>query len=159
MAQLAQFASVMVYTGFCFYYNYKQSQLESRHVLACLIQVGEMASLFVLFYGFYKKSYSKGKGKDSKKTDVASAGVNPEKLKGDGMYKDECNVAIASSVSGELTDECAASIGSLVGSVKEVVRRSPRTRQALASRMSNVVEQTSPSVAKATAKPSWALFS
>ncbi|GMI23524.1 hypothetical protein TeGR_g9068 [Tetraparma gracilis] len=142
MAQLAQFASVMVYTGFCFYYNHQQGQLEGRHVLACAIQVGEMASLFVLFYGFYKKSY-KGKPKqdDSKKTDAAE-------------IKDECNAALEASVSGEVSDECAVAIGSLVGAARRSARLAPNR---IAAKVNKAAEATSP-VAKATARPSWALF-
>lgn len=62
MAQLIQFLSVNVYTGFA--YNYwDKSILTNYHLLAMIIQLGEMTSLFVLFFSFYKKSYSNKKKK------------------------------------------------------------------------------------------------
>jgi elongation of very long chain fatty acids protein 4 len=138
MAQLAQFASVMVFTAVCFYANYQKGQLESKHVLACVIQVGEMASLFVLFFGFYKKSYAKAdKAAKKKKDDDIEVEV-----------EDECAVAIERSVKGEIQDECATAIGSLVQPM----------RHATSKLASKVTKDQSP-VAKATQRPTWGLGS
>jgi elongation of very long chain fatty acids protein 4 len=145
MAQLAQFASVMLFTAVCFYTNYHKGQLERNHVLACVIQVGEMASLFVLFFGFYNKSYSKDKDDDN-------AG---KKKKNDDLtveVKDECSKAIESTVKsageGEIQDECAAAIGAMVAPV----------RNATSKLASSVTKDHSP-LAKATQRPTWGLGS
>ena len=112
MAQLAQFASVMVFTGVCFWSNYRQGQLEGRHVAACVIQVGEMASLFVLFYGFYKKSYKSG-GANKKNDDLVQV----------GEIQDECQAAIV-SVGKVVVDkvEIAASASAVLSPSKATKR-------------------------------------
>jgi len=58
-AQLLQFTSVLVYSSFCIMLAPKE--IEARHYAAIFIQIWEMASLFVLFSIFYKKSYRKSK--------------------------------------------------------------------------------------------------
>jgi len=60
MAQLFQFASVVVYTLISMA-SYPIHQRTKWHYIGCAIQIGEMVSLFVLFSQFYKKSYSKNK--------------------------------------------------------------------------------------------------
>ena len=120
-AQLAQFASVVVYTAFCLHSNWKSGQLASNHIWACVIQVGEMVSLFVLFSSFYRRSYkAKKQSKSSKAVALTSAGS--ESSQDDREYKDECNVAIQDSVDGTYIDECQRAVKSLVEQGKEAAR-------------------------------------
>lgn len=58
-AQLTQFMSVIVYSGFC---TNMWGEKRTWEALTCIgVQVGEMSSLFFLFMAFYKRKYSKGK--------------------------------------------------------------------------------------------------
>ena len=150
MAQLAQFASVMVYTALCFYVNHQKGQLSWKHILAMTIQVGEMASLFVLFFGFYKKSYKSG-AQGGKGGDKAGKGTVGSRKKNDDLSShndlkdgpdDACNVAVRAT--GEFHDECSAAIGTLVKPVQDAVS-SARTGVASNAK-------------KAANRPSWALF-
>ena len=115
-AQLLQFASVIVYTAFCLYYNAKDGRLQARHVWACVIQVGEMASLFVLFSRFYKRSYAGGKKGDEKKE--AKELLLTKSKSDSNMYVDECAKAIregGAAANAGYGEECAAAIMSVVG--------------------------------------------
>lgn len=58
-AQLLQFTSVLVYSSF--YIKLAPKEIEARHYTAMFIQIWEVASMFVLFSIFYKKSYRKSK--------------------------------------------------------------------------------------------------
>ncbi len=79
-AQLLQFLSVLVYSVFS-YLKWPEDERNWRHVVAVVIQVWEMVSLFALFSFFYAKSY----GKKSKK----------EKLD-----DDQCQKAVTNAVAG-----------------------------------------------------------
>lgn len=83
MAQLFQFASVIVYTACAVPYWYAAGA-SSRTYIAAAIQVFEMTSLFILFMAFYKKSYSK---KSKRKTDAIEAETED----------DQCQVAMATA--------------------------------------------------------------
>jgi multisubunit Na+/H+ antiporter MnhG subunit len=81
MSQLFQFCSVILYTAVAIY------SWETRTfnvLLAAAIQVFEMASLFVLFMAFYKRSYKKKDGTTRKK----------EK---EEEQDDQCQVAVATA--------------------------------------------------------------
>lgn len=58
-AQLVQFMSVLVYSGFSF--RGLPEEANWKHHAALIIQDAEMISLFVLFMHFYNKAYSKRK--------------------------------------------------------------------------------------------------
>ena len=64
-AQLLQFLTVIVYTGFIAKHLYEQNAPTSLY-LGCGIQVFEMASLFFLFMKFYSGAYKKKSGSSSK---------------------------------------------------------------------------------------------
>ena len=57
-AQLIQFTSVLIYTGFM---GYVHRDMTPRHWFTMAVQVFEMSSLFVLFMLFYAKTYKKRK--------------------------------------------------------------------------------------------------
>jgi hypothetical protein len=59
MAQLTQFTTVLVYSGFSI--RFLPEDGNWRHFTALAIQDAEMISLFLLFLHFYKKAYSKKK--------------------------------------------------------------------------------------------------
>ena len=58
-AQLLQFTSVVVYTGFSFAIVRKGGQAEAKHYACFAVQTFEMTSLFYLFSLFYSKAYKK----------------------------------------------------------------------------------------------------
>ena len=58
--QLLQFASVIVFTFVCLYFRFTNSAHDEGFYICSVIQIFEMASLFVLFRAFYKKAYKKG---------------------------------------------------------------------------------------------------
>mmetsp|Transcript_27595 Transcript_27595/g.60768 ORF Transcript_27595/g.60768 Transcript_27595/m.60768 type:complete len:341 (-) Transcript_27595:323-1345(-) len=60
-AQLLQFTSVVVYTGFSFAIVKKEGKAETKHYACFAVQVFEMTSLFYLFSLFYSKAYKKRK--------------------------------------------------------------------------------------------------
>ena len=60
-AQLLQFTSVVVYTGFSFVIVKKEGKAEAKHYACFAVQVFEMTSLFYLFSLFYSKAYKKRK--------------------------------------------------------------------------------------------------
>ena len=62
-AQLTQFTSVVIYTGFCTYIHANKGDLQSKHIGCLVVQFLEMASLFVLFMHFYAKAYKNKKSK------------------------------------------------------------------------------------------------
>lgn len=64
MAQLAQFTTVVIYSGVSFCMMPKGTHWSRYAALFC--QVGEMTSLFFLFLHFYKKSYNNKGSKPSK---------------------------------------------------------------------------------------------
>jgi len=67
-AQLLQFLSVIVYTvGVLFWSRDEGQELGTMEVVATLVQVFEMVSLFILFSMFYKKAY-KSKSKKGSST-------------------------------------------------------------------------------------------
>ena len=70
-AQLIQFTTVVFYSCFSLA-MWPREETEWKHVACIVIQVWEMASLFALFFIFYRKSYGKKKPASS----VASTGVN-----------------------------------------------------------------------------------
>lgn len=59
-AQLLQFATVLVYSGFSFL-RFPKDEANWKHHCALVIQDAEMISLFVLFMHFYNKAYRKKK--------------------------------------------------------------------------------------------------
>mmetsp|Transcript_6526 Transcript_6526/g.16239 ORF Transcript_6526/g.16239 Transcript_6526/m.16239 type:complete len:345 (+) Transcript_6526:135-1169(+) len=61
LAQLLQFTSVVVYTGFSFAIVRNGGEAETKHYLSYALQVFEMVSLFYLFSLFYSKAYKKKK--------------------------------------------------------------------------------------------------
>lgn len=67
-AQLIQFTSVLVYTGFMTYFH---RDGEVKHWVTMAVQSFEMLSLFVLFTYFYAKAYKKKK-ESKKKLDTNS---------------------------------------------------------------------------------------
>lgn len=62
MAQLIQFVSVVVYSGFSCLWMSKGATW--KNYTAIYVQVFEMVSLFVLFMHFYRKTYSKKPAKN-----------------------------------------------------------------------------------------------
>lgn len=58
-AQLLQFTSVVVYTGFSVAIQLRQQIAETRHYACFAVQTFEMVSLFGLFMHFYSKAYKK----------------------------------------------------------------------------------------------------
>ncbi|GMI30666.1 hypothetical protein TrCOL_g2243 [Triparma columacea] len=147
MAQLVQFASVVVYTGFCLGVNYRKGQLEGRHVLACGIQVGEMVSLFILFSSFYKRSYKGSKGSDK------SGSTKP------GDIKDECNAAIAESVNSNMyVDECHAAVKSLVAPVKGAVELGPGKAMEMTAKSTKKEIENAKRTGKGVSRPSWSFL-
>mmetsp|Transcript_13074 Transcript_13074/g.27481 ORF Transcript_13074/g.27481 Transcript_13074/m.27481 type:complete len:343 (+) Transcript_13074:194-1222(+) len=92
-AQLAQFTSVVIYTGCTGYYHYKFTDHNltptiGTYLFCCGVQVFEMVSLFILFSIFYKKSYSKKNKKSNDDSD------------------DQCNKAV-----GAITDATKEVVG------------------------------------------------
>ncbi|KAL7491727.1 hypothetical protein ACHAWT_001015 [Skeletonema menzelii] len=114
-AQLLQFTSVVVYTGFTGYKHYTELPHEAiageqpsiqEYFMCCGVQVFEMVSLFILFSIFYKKSYSK-KNKEAK-----------------AKEDDQCQKAMGeiSIAAKEAAGHAAKDAGKLVASASKVVR-------------------------------------
>ena len=107
-AQLVQFTSVVVYT-LCMPI-FSVDTLEQKHYIAMGVQIWEMASLFVLFSLFYKKSYGKKQQQRStpKPTDI----------------DDQCQAAVAaaSNVVGSAAKD-AGKIASTAGKVMNDVTK------------------------------------
>jgi elongation of very long chain fatty acids protein 4 len=89
-AQLLQFASVIVYSGFS-YAKWPTEIRNYKHTLAVAIQIFEMLSLFILFSQFYKKKYTKNKGDKSK---GASSGKSTSSLTTNDDGDDVCQKAV-----------------------------------------------------------------
>jgi elongation of very long chain fatty acids protein 4 len=62
-AQLLQFTSVVLYTGFSVAIQLRQKIAEPRHYACFAVQTFEMISLFALFMHFYSKAYKNKKSK------------------------------------------------------------------------------------------------
>jgi len=119
-AQLLQFATVMAYTAVCVNL-WPKDQVNRGHYLCAVVQVWEMASLFLLFALFYRKSYGgkkKGGGAGAKQSE-----------------DDQCHKAVlkgtetALEVSGKATDcakkmaeRAAKDAGRVVGGAAKAVR-------------------------------------
>lgn len=88
-AQLAQFTSVIIYTGFSFFKISKRNDTTWKHYLCHATQVFEMVSMFVLFMHFYRKKYS-SKKKSKENTAIASS-------EGQKMKKIQSTASIAST--------------------------------------------------------------
>jgi high-affinity K+ transport system ATPase subunit B len=71
-AQLLQFTSVVIYTGFSVAIQLRQQIAEARHYACFAVQTFEMVSLFVLFMHFYSKAYKKKKSKAQALSEVES---------------------------------------------------------------------------------------
>mmetsp|Transcript_4815 Transcript_4815/g.7037 ORF Transcript_4815/g.7037 Transcript_4815/m.7037 type:complete len:355 (+) Transcript_4815:89-1153(+) len=115
-AQLLQFTSVVVYTGFTGYTHYTKLPHEAiageqpsiqEYFMCCGVQVFEMVSLFVLFSIFYKKSYSK-KNKEAK-----------------AKEDDQCQKAMGeiSIAAKEVAGHAAKDAGKVLASASKVVKR------------------------------------
>jgi elongation of very long chain fatty acids protein 4 len=115
-AQLLQFTSVVIYTGFTAYKHYTSLPHEAIEgeqpslrvfLMCCGTQVFEMVSLFILFSIFYKKSYSK-KNKGEKNKDA-----------------DQCQKAMGeiSQAAKEVAGHAAKDAGKLVASASKAVKR------------------------------------
>lgn len=94
MAQLFQFASVIVYSFVGMSLWRVEEGANKWHYIACMVQIWEMLSLFLLFQHFYKKSYSKAKVKtDDATLSTASTTTSSNKEDDD----DQCQVAVAAT--------------------------------------------------------------
>lgn len=124
-AQLLQFTSVVIYTGFTGYKHYMELPHEAiageqpsiqEYFMCCCVQVFEMVSLFILFSIFYKKSYSK-KNKEA------------AKAKDD----DQCQKAMGeiSIAAKEAAGLAAKDAGKLVASASKVVRTGASSMKAM----------------------------
>lgn len=71
-AQLLQFTSVVIYTGFSVAIQLRQRIAEPRHYACFAVQTFEMVSLFVLFMHFYSKAYKKKKSQTKVTSEVES---------------------------------------------------------------------------------------
>ena len=123
-AQLAQFTSVVAYTGCTAYYHYHYTDhaVEPRIVVflgCCGVQVFEMVSLFILFSIFYKKSYSQ-KGKKIDK----GGHVNGRSL----STKDS-------------EDQCHKAMGDITEATKEVVGTAAKDATKLMATATGVVKR------------------
>lgn len=124
-AQLLQFTSVIVYTGFTGYKHYTELPHEAiageqpsiqEYFMCCGVQVFEMVSLFILFSIFYKKSYSK-KSKEAAKA----------------KEDDQCQKAMGeiSIAAKEVAGHAAKDAGKLVASASKVVRTGASSMKAM----------------------------
>eukprot|EP00529_Nitzschia_sp_RCC80_P031283 CAMPEP_0113484572 /NCGR_PEP_ID=MMETSP0014_2-20120614/24030_1 /TAXON_ID=2857 /ORGANISM="Nitzschia sp." /LENGTH=357 /DNA_ID=CAMNT_0000378177 /DNA_START=423 /DNA_END=1496 /DNA_ORIENTATION=- /assembly_acc=CAM_ASM_000159 len=71
-AQLLQFTSVVIYTGFSVAIQLRQRTAEPRHYACFAVQTFEMVSLFFLFMHFYSKAYKKKKSQMKVTSEVES---------------------------------------------------------------------------------------
>lgn len=119
-AQLFQFTSVVLYTV-CVPIVCKES-LEQKHYFAMGVQIWEMASLFVLFSLFYKKSY--GKKQQHTATTTTTTNHNKNKNKPTNDIDDQCQAAVAAatSVVGSAAKD-AGKIASTAGKVMNDVTK------------------------------------
>ena len=120
-AQLLQFTSVVIYTIYTAYQHYyfteheateTQPSLATYYFCAC-VQVFEMVSLFVLFFIFYKRSYSK-----------------KNKAKKEDEGEDQCHKAMGeiSSATKDAVGHAAKEGGKFVASASNVVKRTGANR-------------------------------
>lgn len=104
-AQLLQFTCVVVYTISMPFVT--KEQYQSRHYIAMGVQVWEMASLFVLFSIFYKKSYAKKNENGNTSPTVADD------------LKDQCQQAVAAA-SG-VAESAAKGAGKMASTATKVM--------------------------------------
>jgi len=132
-AQLVQFTSVVVYT-LCMPI-FSVDTLEQKHYIAMGVQIWEMASLFVLFSLFYKKSYGKKRSTTTHHTTSTTNNKQPADI------DDQCQAAVAAATSA-------------VGSAAKDAGKIASTANKVANKVMNDV--TKPAQ-KAMNQPSWSM--
>jgi len=113
MAQLLQFASVVIYSACCLRTNYVKGQASTKFYIAVVTQVFEMVSLFVLFSFFFKRSYAK---KQNKGASTKSAAEEAE---------DQCQKAVSTftEASKELAGTAAKDASKLMASAQSAIQK------------------------------------
>lgn len=87
-AQLLQFTCVVFYSFFSVL-MWPREQREAKHITCIVVQVWEMASLFVLFSLFYRKSYVKKDNNNGNSSKVVEESED-----------DQCQAAVKAAVAG-----------------------------------------------------------
>lgn len=121
MAQMIQFISVIVYSVASLVIG-QQKVYDPSRILAYVVQVGEMASLFILFSQFYKKSYGKKKKNEADNSNnVKDAARPPVRTESNGNVKDECHEAIKNiaATASDVVENAAKDANKIVSSLSK----------------------------------------